>query len=133
MKTVAVPILGAIFLGAFLLSGCGGSADVTAGESQLSDMLQTARSVDATDDRDRALRIVVDTAVERGTHGTAITVVFYIHALSNKTSAYISIAQSAVAARLFDVANLAANKIPNKFSRDQMKIEILEARQLTST
>ena len=95
----------------------------------LEEMLDIARSVDASSQRDVALGMVASAAVQRGNYEIVIKAAALSPSTSAQSEMLVTVARSAINEALFGVAEDATAQIPGTSVRDSMKLEILKARQ----
>ena len=93
--------------------------------TSLVQMLRAAKSVKTYPERDRALRIVAETAVEKGNYDVAIKAgaASPTRAARSKTLTFVAIC--AAKEGLFELAIEAADKIPLRSVHDSTKLDIL--------
>ena len=91
----------------------------------LTQMLRAAESVRATTERDRALRIVAETAVEKSNYGVAIRAGAGSPTSKGRSETLRFVALCAAKDGLFKFAVEAADKIPLRDIHDSTKIKIL--------
>lgn len=91
----------------------------------LEQMLKAAESVKTRSERDRALRVVVETAVKKGNYEVAIKAGAASPTLEARSKTLNFVAHCAALEGLFEVAVDAADKIPTRSIHDSTKIEIL--------
>ena len=96
----------------------------------LENMLEAAKSLNAYSERDRALRIVAETAVEKGNYDVAIKAgtASPTYDASSKTLAFVALC--AAREGLFELAMEAADKIPTYSVQDSTKIEVLSIKSV---
>ena len=96
-------------------------------------MLEAAESVKAYSERDRALRIVAETAVEKGSYNLAIKAGAASPTYNARSKTLTFVARCAAKAGLFDLAVEAADKIPIRSIHDSTKVEVLAIKKEQET
>lgn len=102
-------------------------------EPPTAQMLTSANSVKSRNERDRALRIVAESAVQVGNYEIAIRAGASSPIIEGRAKTLVFVARSATAAGLYDLADKAASEITLASVHDSMKIEILNARSIALT
>ncbi|MDE2938641.1 MAG: hypothetical protein OXR67_06940 [Chloroflexota bacterium] len=97
-------------------------------EPSIAQMYSSAKSVKDSYERDRALRIVAETAVTMGNYDIAINAGASSPTSEGRADTLTFVARSATEAGLYDLADKAASEITIITVHDSIKIEILAER-----